>query len=228
MEALKQKGHVIYLEGVKLTDLEQRKAKYSDANKYYDEALAGLPEALKVISSAEAASDPADQKQRDTLKLEVYAIAADIHRLKAVSLVDSTKADAAAAVYAEYLAMETDPVKKLQAQTWLGDIMRLTYNYDKAAVAYKAALEMKPDHYEAMAGLGLSLFAQGAATVPEDKEKEQEGLNYMQKYTEMSPISPTDPPNVVELKKSVKEAVDYLKAQKMAPQKVITPVKKKP
>ena len=228
MAALKDKGHAIYVEGAKSADPELKKAKYADANRYYDQALAGLPEAIKVINSAEPATDAADQKRRDGLKLGLYAIAIDIHRIKAVSLVDSTKADEAAAIFAEYLKMETDPAQKLRAQTWLGDIMRLTYNYDKAAAAYKAALELKPDHAEAMAGLGLSLFADGAAATPENKEKEQEGLNYMQKYTEMSPVSPTDPPNVAELKKSVKEAVDYLKAQKMAPQKVATPVKKRP
>ena len=80
---------------------------------------------------------------------------------------------------------------------------------------------MKPDHPEAMAGLGLTLFAQGAAASPEDKSLEQEGLNYMQKYTEIAPVSSTDSQNLKELKQSIKETVDYLKnQQKMTPQKV--------
>jgi tetratricopeptide (TPR) repeat protein len=226
--ALKNKGHAIYREGARSSDPELKRAKYAEANKLYDEALAGFQEALKVHTNAAAATDPAEQKQRDTNKLVLYSLAAEIHRIKAVSLVDSTKADDAAVIVGEYLAMETDPAKKLAAQTTLGDIMRLTYNYDKAAAAYKAALEMKPDHAEAMAGLGLSLFAEGAAATPENKEKEQEGLNYMQKYIEMSPVSPTDPQPVAELKKSVKDTIDYLKNEKkLAPQKVATPSKKR-
>jgi len=228
MNALKAKGRNIYNESTKIADADQKRAKFAEANKYFDDTLAGFDAALKIINSAEPAKDPADQKRRDSMKLGLYAIAIEAHRLKAVTLIDSTKADQAAALISEYFAMETDPAKKLAVQTTLGDIMRLTYNYDKAAAAYRTALEMKPDHYEAMAGLGLSLFAEGAAASPENKEKEQEGLNYLQKYTEVSPVSPTDPPNVAELKKSVKEAVDYLRAQKMAPQKVATPVKKKP
>jgi tetratricopeptide (TPR) repeat protein len=227
--ALKNKGHAIYVEGTKLTDPDARKAKYAEANKYYDEALAGFEEALKIHKGAEAPKDANDQKQRDNNKLILYSLAVDVHRIKAVSLVDSTKADQAAPIFAEYLTIETDPAKRLAAQTALGDVMRLTYNYDKAAAAYKAALELKPDHAEAMAGLGLSLFAEGAAATPEDKEKEQEGLNYMQKYIDTSPVSPTDPASVAELKKSVKDTIDYLKNEKkLAPQKVATPVKKRP
>lgn len=227
MMSLKAKGRNLYNDGAKMTDADQKKAKYAEANKYFDDVLAGFDAAMKVVNTAEAPKDPAEQKRRDALKLGLYSIAIDAHRLKAVTLIDSTKTDQALALVTEYQTLETDPAKKLAAQTTLGDIMRLSYNYNKAAAAYRSALEMKPDHYEAMAGLGLSLFAEGAAATPENKELEQEGLNYMQKYTEMSPVSPTDPPAVAELKKSVKEAVDYLKAQKMAPQKVAAPGRKK-
>lgn len=141
--------------------------------------------------------------------------------------VDVSRTAEAAKVFTEYIALETDPARKLQAQMNLGDIMRLSGDFDKAAEAYREVLVTKPDHPEAMAGLGLSLFASGAAESPENKEKEQEGLNFMQKYTEIAPVAETDPPNVRELKKSVKEAVDYLKSQKMAPQKV-APTRKKP
>jgi len=65
--------------------------------------------------------------------------------------------------------------------------MRLDGDFDKAVAAYRQVLAAKPDDSEAMAKLGLSLMAQGAAVSPEDKEKEQEGLNYMQKYTESPP-----------------------------------------
>jgi hypothetical protein len=106
--------------------------------------------------------------------------------------------------------------------------MRLTGDYGKAVSAYKQILDTNPTHPEAMAGIGLCLFAQGAAATPENKDMEQEGLNYMQKYTEIAPISPTDSQSTKELKQSVKDTVDYLKSQKMAPQKLPATPKKKP
>ena len=228
MMALKAKGFKFYKEGATQPDLEVRKAKYAEANKDYDDALVAFQNAVNVIKKAEAAADPADQKRRDALQADLYAAATEIHRLKAVSGVDTTKGADAQVVVNAYIALENDPVKKLAAQMTLGDIMRLTGDFEKAVVSYKHVLEVKPDHAEAMGSLGLCLFAQGAAVVPEDKEKEQEGLNYMQKYTEIAPVAATDSQGVKELKESVKSTVEYLKSLKMAPQKLPPTGKKKP
>lgn len=227
MLALKGKGFDIYRAGAALGDMAARREKYNEANKYYDDGLAAFAQALEVLKAAPAPADAVEQKKRDGIKTELYANAAEIHRIKAMGGVDVSRTAEAAKVFTEYIALETDPARKLQAQMNLGDIMRLSGDFDKAAEAYREVLVTKPDHPEAMAGLGLSLFASGAAESPENKEKEQEGLNFMQKYTEIAPVAETDPPNVRELKKSVKEAVDYLKSQKMAPQKV-APTRKKP
>ena len=226
--ALKARGFKVYKEGATQPNPEIRVAKYQEANKSYDDALAAFQDAINIIKNAEAATDPADKKRRETLTMDLYAAATEIHRLKAVSGVDTTKADDAEKVITAYIAMEADPAKKLAAQMALGDSMRLTGNFDKAVAAYKHILEGKPDYADAMGSLGLCLFAQGAAVAPEDKEKEQEGLNYMQKYTEMAPVVATDSQAVKELKESVKSTVEYLKSQKMAPQKVPATPKKKP
>jgi len=101
----------------------------------------------------------------------------------------------------------------------LGDILRGSSDFEGAATAYRQILATTPDNADAMGKLGLTLFAQGAAVAPEDKGKEQEGLNFMQKFTELSPVTPTDSAADKELKTSIKEAVDYLKSQNMAPQK---------
>ena len=225
--ALKSKGFKAYREGATQADPQVRITKYQEANKSYDDALAAFQDAINLIKNAEAATDPADKKRRETLTADLYAAATEIHRLKAVSGVDTTKADDAEKVINAYIAMETDPAKKLAAQMALGDIMRLTGNFEKAVATYKQILDGKPDYADAMGSLGLCLFAQGAAVAPEDKEKEQEGLNYMQKYTEMAPVAATDSQAVKELKESVKSTVDYLKSLKMAPQK-LPAGKKKP
>lgn len=226
--ALKSKGFKSYKEGVTQPDPEIRKVKFQAANKDYDDALAAFQDAITVFQKAEAAADPADQKRREALKADLYSVATEIHRLKAVGGVDTSKSGDAETLITAYVALENDPVKKLAAQMALGDIMRLSGDFPKAVAAYRHVLETKPDYPEALAGLGLSLFAQGAAVVPEDKEKEQEGLNYLQKYTEIAPVSSTDSQSVKELKVSVKETVDYLKSLKMAPQKLPASGKKKP
>src|SRR5437868_1760706 len=226
--ALKAKGYKTYREGIALADLEARKAKYDEANKYFDTGLVAFQQAMDLVKKAPAATEPADQKYRVALQSDLYGVTIEIYRLKAAGGMDYSKGPESAAVIAEYLAFETYPLKKVAAQKTLGDIMRLDGDFDKAVAAYRLVLAAKPDDSEAMAKLGLSLMAQGAAVVPEDKEKEQEGLNYMQKYTEMAPITAADSQADKELKQSVKDAVDYLKAQKMAPQKVATPAKKKP
>jgi tetratricopeptide (TPR) repeat protein len=217
----------LYKEGATSTDMTLRKAKYEEANKAYDEALASFQDAMGVISRADAVTDPAEQKRREVVKHDLYAVAAEIHRLKIAGGVDQSKIAEANTVIADYLALETNPEVKVTTQMGVGDMMTRVGDFDKAVAAYRQVLVLKPDHAEAMGRLGLALFAQGAAKSPEDKEMEQEGLNFMQKYIDMSPVSPTDPPAVKELKVSIKESVDYLKAQKMAPQKAPAGGKKK-
>lgn len=224
MDALKLKGYKIYREGVVLTDAAARRAKFDEANTYFDQALAALPLAMAVFKSA----DPADLKGNEGTRIPLYSLATEVHRLKAVTGIDTSKTNDAFAVVTEYIVLEQDPAKKLAGQMTLGDIMRNAGDFERAVAAYRKVLEMKPDYPDALAGLGLTLFAQGAGIAPEDKEKEQEGLNYMTKYTEISPVTASDSLSVQELKKSVKDAVEYLKSLKMAPQKVPASGKKKP
>jgi tetratricopeptide (TPR) repeat protein len=181
--------------------------------------LSAFDNAIDILKKAGAATDPTDQKRRELLTMNLYTTAVEVHRLKSATKMDTPKSAEAATVIPAYIALETDPAKKLKAQMTLGDIMRVSSNFEKAVAAYREILATNPDNAEATGKLGLSLFAQGAATDPEDKEKEQEGLNYMQKYTEMAPVAATDSPADKDLKTSIKEAVDYLKSIKMAPQK---------
>ena len=156
--------------------------------------------------------------------MALYAAAVEIHRLKSATHIDTAKSPEVSAVVAQYLTLETDPAAKLKAQMTLGEILRTSRNFDKAIEVYRQILATNADNAEATGKLGLTLVAKGAATDPEDKDTEQEGLNYMQKYTEMAPLAPTDTPAEKELKTSIKQTVDYLKEQKMAPQKpAVTP-----
>jgi len=230
MNALKGKGFKIYREGSTSTDVEIRKAKYDEANKFYDEALTSFKQANEIIKNAEtslSSADQADPKNRLGLKSSLYTIAIELHRLKAAGGVDSTKFADAEVLVTEHLAFETEQPKKITSLNALGDIMRLTYNYGKAVAAYKQVLELKPDQYDVMGYLGLCLYVDGVSVEPNDKAKLQEGLNYMQKYTELSPVKDTDSPQLKELKKGIQEAVADLKTRNLTPQKIQTVTVKK-
>lgn len=229
MLALKGRGYDLYLQGVRNTDLPVRTEKYSAAKKEYAEALTAYAQAMDVIKKAPAATDPKDQAVRKSLMFELHAIVIEIHRLMAVSQVDTTRTAEAETLIKEYIETETEPAKKTKALTTLGDIMRAATEFDKAAAAYKTVLETAPDNSEVMASLGLTLVAQGFASTPQNRDQLQEGLNYMQKYADTVAILPTDPPTVQEFKKSVKETVDYLKNEeklKAQPTKAAPPRKR--
>lgn len=224
--ALKGKGFKTYKEGATSGDSAIRTAKIAEANKLYDDALAAFQQAQAVIKAAETATDPAEQKRREKTSLKLYEAATDVHRLKAG--IDQSKIGDAGTMFAEYIALLTDPAAKIDAQMALGETMRRGFDFAKAVEAYRQVLVTKPDHAEAMGWLGLSLFGLATSTEPSNKDMEQEGLNYMQKYTELAPVSATDTAAVRELKESIKQTVDYLKAEKkMTPQKVPSQPKKK-
>lgn len=215
----KARGFDSYVEGAKSADAAFRKSKYDTANKDFDDALAAFDQAMAVVKAAPAATAPADQKTRASLMLELLWNALEVHRLKAVTGIDTSKTSHAAMISDEYAALEQDPAKKVIAKTTLADIMRAAGEFDKAIAAYKSVLETTPDNNEVMASLGLSLVALGTSVEPANKEQLQEGLNYMQKYADTVAILPTDSKQVQEFKQSVKDTVEYLKTeQKLKPQ----------
>jgi tetratricopeptide (TPR) repeat protein len=226
--ALKSKGFDLYVQGAKSADAAAKVEKYNAAKKEFDSALKAYAQAVDVVKKAPAATDPKDIANRKAVMYELYSNGIEVHRLMAVAQVDTTRTGEAEAMINEYLATEADPVKKAKTLTTLGDIMRAASEFDKAAAAYKAVLETAPDNAEVMASLGLTLVAQGFASTPQNRDQLQEGLNYMQKYADTVAILPTDPPNVQEFKKSVKDTVEYLKTEeKLKAQPTKAPAKKK-
>ena len=230
MLALKNRGFDLYVQGARSAEAAAKIEKYNAAKKEFVAALVSYAQATDIVKKAGAATDPKDQQMRKSLMNDLYANAIEVHRLMAVSQVDTTHTAEAEAVINEYLAQETDPAKKAKIQMTLGDIMRASGEFDKAIAAYKTVLETSPENTEVMASLGLSLVAQGTAVDPPNRDQLQEGLNYMQKYADTVAILPTDSPTVQEFKKSVKETVEYLKTEqklKAQPTKASAPAKRK-
>ncbi len=208
---LKDRGYASYQEANKSADAAIKASMIESAKKDWNASLDSLGRGLTILKTATAA-DEAEKKKYDTNKMFILKNLIEVHRLMSRSGADRTKAAEAKAAYAEYLAAETDAAQKSKAQVTLADIMRDDGDFDSAVAEYRKALEASPDNPDALAGLGLSLFALGAAASPENTAQEQEGLNYLSRFTEVAPE--THP-----LKASVKESVDYLKSKALTPQK---------
>lgn len=217
----KDRGYDSYSQGGKASDAGLQKTKFEAAKKDWIESLVSFNRALQILKEAKE-TDPKILKDYMSIKLSILNNAMDTYRLLTVSRIDSTKSAEAKPIFEDYLATETDAIKKANAQITLGDIFREAGDSENAISAYRKGLEMSPDNPNALAGLGLSLFAAGASSTPENTAQEQEGLNYMQRFTE---VAPDNHP----LKASVKESVDYLKSKSLTPQKTNkTTPKKKP
>jgi tetratricopeptide (TPR) repeat protein len=184
---------------------------FESAKKDWTAALDSLAKGLTILKAG-TAPDAAAQKNYDITKLNLLQNSIEAHRLLNKTGIDRTKSADAKVVYEQYFEVETDAALKSKAQLTLGDIMREAGDFDNAVLAYRKMLETSPDNPDALAGLGLSLFAAGAGAQPENIAQEQEGLNYLQRFTE---VAPENHP----LKTSVKESVDYLKSKALTPQK---------
>jgi tetratricopeptide (TPR) repeat protein len=215
----KGRGYNLYVEGAKSADIPTRLAKYDAARKEFTDALKSYDQAMTVIKNAGASTDANEGKNRALVVNDLRANAMEVHRLMAVSGIDTTRTAEAAVLFEEYIAAETDPVKKSKTRKQLGDIYRSAGELEKAIAVYKQILEGEPENQEVMALIGLSLVGLGSAVDPPNKEQLQEGLNYMEKYASTVQILPTDSQFDKDFKQSVKDTVVYLKEeQKLKPQ----------
>ncbi len=116
-------------------------------------------------------------------------------------------------VLEQYLAAETDAVKRTPILLAYAGNMNGAGELKPATAAYRKVLEADPNNLDALAGLGLALYSEGSMTSPPNKEFLQEGLNYMQKFVDTAP-------ETHKLKQSTKDIIEELKnEQKLAPQK---------
>jgi tetratricopeptide (TPR) repeat protein len=113
-------------------------------------------------------------------KRAAFAVRADVFRLF-VSKADTTQADAGISAFQDYLAVETDPAKKLRAQLDLAQMLLDTGAVDKAFAEFRKILVTQPDNPDANLGAGLALFSTG------DKGKYQDAANYLQRFIENAP-----------------------------------------
>lgn len=215
--ALKDRGFGAYKQAVN-TDAPTKASALEKARKDFSAAISSFDKALTILKNAPS-TDAALQKNYEATRNRILANYVEVYRLMIQTRADTSKTKEAIPIYEQYLAIEGDAAAKLKAQITLGDILREAGNSEESISAYRKGLEMAPDNADALAGLGLSLFNSGV--IADNKAQKQEGLNYMQRFTE---VAADNHP----LKASVRDAVEYLKTQdKLAPQKTTKATKRK-
>ncbi len=213
---LKERGFATYK---KSTGDPANKASYlASAKDDFSAAVEATDRAIAILK-ANTSTDPAIQKGYASNMYLAYTTQTECYRLLVMTRADTSKANEAYTSFTSYIAIEPDPAKKSKAQLTLADVLRESGDCQRASEEYRKVVAESPDSPDGLAGLGLCLFSNGAAVG--DKVQMQEGLNVMQRFTEVAPEGHP-------LKQSVKESVDYLRTQeKLTPQKVARPPAKK-
>ncbi|HET8783029.1 MAG TPA: carboxypeptidase-like regulatory domain-containing protein [Pyrinomonadaceae bacterium] len=136
--------------------------------------------AVTLIKAQPVPTDPADLQRYNGNKYAALLTQSESMRLY-VSKVDGTKADAGVTAFKDYIAIETDPVKKGKAQLDLAQMLMDSGAADKAFIEYQAILESQPDNPDANLGAGLALYAAN------EKAKFQDAANFLQKFVDKAP-----------------------------------------
>jgi tetratricopeptide (TPR) repeat protein len=187
------------------------KAKQDLANSFDSYAAA-----WRIVKTANPADIP-DQNNYNTAKYNALSGLADIYRVvlqtKAKNLTAEETAAANEAIET-YLALETDPAKKLKAQITLGDTL-LREDPEAALKVYRAILVSSPDNPDALAGAGLSLVSLGALSemngdAAMSKTQNQEAIDLLTKFMKVAP--PTH-----KLRAGMEDNIEELK-NKVSPQ----------
>ena len=178
--ALKGLGVEKYNAAIQSKDEAARAAGIEAAKADFKNSAESADKAADLIKKEPAATDPTDQKRHDANKYAALAVRAEAYRLY-VSKGDPSKADAGIVAFQDYIAVETDPVKKSKAQLDLAQMLLDAGAGDKAFAEYQKILAEKPDDPDANLGAGLALYSTG------DKAKYQEAANYFQHFVDKAP-----------------------------------------
>lgn len=201
--ALNARGVEKYNVAVKATDDAAKTAGIEAAKKDWRAASEAGTKAVALLKATSGASDATAANNAKTNLYFALLSRADAMRLF-VAKVDQTQVDAGVTAYQEYIAAETDPVKKSKAEHDLAQMLFDANAFDRALVQYQKILEASPDDLNALLRAGQALFNIGA--INSDKTKYQEAANYLARFVEKAPD--TDP-----LKADAKAILETLKDQ---------------
>ena len=214
--ALKGRGVEKYNATIRSKTLDDagRNAALESAKADFKAAADASSQAVTLLKAQTAPTDPAEVARFNGNKYAALLTRAESMRLF-VSKVDGTQAQAGLEAFRDYIAAETDPVKKAKAQLDSAQMLLDSGQADKAFVEFQTILQAQPDNPDANLGAGLSLYALN------DKAKFQEAANYLQKFVEVAP-------DANPYKSAAKEILTELKnSEKITPEKAGKPAPKK-
>lgn len=212
--AYKGRGVEKYNGSIKQTDDAARTKLLDEAKADFKAATESSSKAVTLLKAVPTPAEPAEQQRLNANKYAAFSTHAESMRLF-VTKVDPTQADAGLAAFKDYIAAETDPVKKSKAQLDAAQMLLDAGNGEKALAEYQSILTTQPDNPDANLGAGLALYAMG------DKNKFQEAANYLAHFVEVAP-------DTHKFKSSAKDILTELKnAANVTPEKT-TPKRKRP
>jgi len=212
-DAYRMRGVDRFNAAIQSKDAAAKTSGLDTAKQDFKQSAEVATKAVELVKKETAGADAAAQTAQSQRKLAALLSRAESMRLF-VSKVDQTQADAGMSAYQEYLAAETDAVRKTKAERDAAQMLFDANAFDKALVAYQKILEVNPDDLEALLKSGLALFNIGAMNT--DKAKYQEAANYLQRYVEKAPDTDTN-------KADARAIIDNLKDQEnVKPEKTTT------
>lgn len=214
------RGTESYNKNIKSTDAAVRTEAKVNAKRDFGLAAESYKLAYDVVKNAPA-TDITDPKNVEASKFASLRGAKEVGRLSVlIEQVDDKVIAVDKELLPEYIAVETDPVKKAEANMILADLYRVAADFENAIAGYRKLLEVSPDNVDALAGAGLSLVNVGY--ISDDKTKLQEGSNYLQKFISLAPDTHKYKADAIGL-------IDSLKKQNnVTPQKLPAAPKKRP
>lgn len=214
--ALTNRGVDTYNQTVKMTDAAAKVQNYTKATKDFSDAVDAYNASWTILKNAPAAEITNQQSFDSNKQQALNGFRSVVKYMIQTEKVDPAKVPVITSMLGDYLAFETDPVKKTEAEVFLGDIYRINGDSENAIIEYKKVLAKSPTNIDALAGLGLSQANAGYnkdGTI--NDAMMQEAINNLQRFSDTAPENH-------KLKASVKETVDYLKTQNFKPQKTTT------
>lgn len=182
--ALKSRGVDRYNAAITTKDEAAKTPGIEAAKADFRASAEAIKQALDLLNAQPTPTDPQDQARLTSNKLAALSTRAEAMRLF-VTKVDPTQVDAGQKAYEEYLAVETDPARKLTGQRGLAQMLFDANSFDKALAEYQKLLATNPDDTDALVKSGMLLFNIGAMN--NDKAKYQEAANYLQQFVDKAP-----------------------------------------
>jgi tetratricopeptide (TPR) repeat protein len=174
------RGVARYNAAVTSTDDAAKAAGIESAKSDFKAAATASAKAVELIKGLTLPTEAEALTRFNNNKLAAFTVNAEAMRLF-VSKADPSQADAGLAAFKDYIAAETDPVKKAKAELDAAQMLLDAGAVDKAFAEFKAIVAREPDNPDANLGAGLSLYASG------DKAKYQDAANYLQHYVDVAP-----------------------------------------